>query len=165
VANYRFCLDCLERALAVKAECPLDRSPASIDECSPAGRIINNMLNELKVHCEHRDKGCKAVVERQTLEGHLANVCEYHPIPCGHDPCSATVVRTDKAKHEADCQYRPEACALCSAMVPKCQMEVNSPLFLQIFKFSAAATHPRRMSLGYNNVRSMRGAVCPVRAR
>ncbi|KAL1748734.1 hypothetical protein HDZ31DRAFT_59912 [Schizophyllum fasciatum] len=76
---HTFCRECIGRALAHTSHCPVDRSVLNTDDLVPASPIVVALLDELEVECVHRSAGCKTVCQRQCLESHLKDSCQYTP--------------------------------------------------------------------------------------
>ena len=72
-----FCLECISTALSLSPTCPIDRSRLSLDDLVPAPRIIQQMVQELKVICPYAKHGCTVVCERSLLPNHLKRECSH----------------------------------------------------------------------------------------
>lgn len=72
-----FCLDCISTALSLSPTCPIDRSRLSRDDLVPAPRIIQQMVQELRVLCPYAKHGCAVVCERSLLPNHLKRECKH----------------------------------------------------------------------------------------
>ena len=72
-----FCLDCISTALSLSPTCPIDRSRLSRDDLVPAPRIIQQMVQELRVVCPYAKHGCAVVCERSLLSNHLQRECKH----------------------------------------------------------------------------------------
>ncbi|KAJ8468639.1 hypothetical protein ONZ51_g9517 [Trametes cubensis] len=56
---HTFCYDCISQAIAINSHCPIDRTPLSIQDLSPADPVIRNLVDELLVKCPHESIGSK----------------------------------------------------------------------------------------------------------
>lgn len=70
-----FCHLCVVRAIELSPTCPIDRSPLQLEDLLEAPRIIQQLVEELKVVCPNSDRGCEVQCERGLLEGHLRDEC------------------------------------------------------------------------------------------
>jgi hypothetical protein len=78
-----------------------------------SSKIISNMVDELRVHCSHKNE-CDWIGQRQFLPTHLA-VCAFHPKPCKWQGCSFESISIEM--HEENCDYRIIQCELCKENV------------------------------------------------
>ena len=66
--------------------CPLDRTPldaANINDLFPTPLIVTNLIDELKVYCLNKERGCEWVGTRWELEHHVTDSCGYTGIKIG----------------------------------------------------------------------------------
>ncbi|KAJ3300259.1 hypothetical protein HK104_002821 [Borealophlyctis nickersoniae] len=126
--GHTFCKDCIEAALAAadRPTCPVDRSPLSSADLSPAINIIHNLVNELQVYCLHRVMGCTWKGERQQLGGHLLNECRCVNVKCALPRCGVSVPRGELEAHMRRCEYRTVECSMCNEKMCSNQLENHS---------------------------------------
>lgn len=68
-----------------KGNCPLDRTPldaANINDLFPTPLIVTNLIDELKVYCLNKERGCEWIGTRWELEHHVTDTCGYTGVRC-----------------------------------------------------------------------------------
>ncbi len=88
------------------------------------------MVDELVVECNERASGCKHTCQRQLLEAHLRDSCQYVQVACSEEGCHELVLRRDMGKHSHDCIHRVVVCDACNAAVKAFDLEVRISLDL-----------------------------------
>lgn len=123
---HTFCYECVARAIAISAHCPVDRCPLTVQDLGPADPLIRNvrlaslichivahpsvqLVDELVVECPHKDAGCSHTCQRMLLPAHLKDSCKYVEVPCPEGKCSKGVLRKDIALHAHDRDALPQA--------------------------------------------------------
>ena len=106
--------------------CPVDRTTVCrAEDVVPAGRVVANLVNELRVHCANRRDGCTAVVERQLLAAHLDKDCACTTVACRNAGCTVTTPRGDADAHQRTCPRRTVPCRLCRVPIVAADEEVR----------------------------------------
>ena len=114
--GHLYCSGCILPWVVRHGSCPRGcqpLTPGDLENVLPLREIILN----LQVRCEYRQRGCQAVVRLTDLIAHIQD-CSYRPVTCGHPQCGATVPHRQLAEHEGvACEYRPvgicqEGCGL-----------------------------------------------------
>ncbi|CAO3665549.1 unnamed protein product [Rhizopus microsporus] len=108
--GHTFCLQCIQQALESSNLCPIDRAVIS-HELQPAIKIISNMVNELLVHCTQ--EGCDFTCQRQLIESHIKNDCQYTMTCCELEECQELFLKRDLGSHTEKCQFRTSKCFMC----------------------------------------------------
>ncbi|RCK62542.1 TNF receptor-associated factor 4 [Candida viswanathii] len=111
----------------VTGNCPLDRTPldaANINDLFPTPLIVTNLIDELKVYCLNKERGCGWVGTRWELEHHVTDSCGYTGIRCNGDRCDGTkcqitIERRFEDKESLECVHRVFECEYCNAKVTK----------------------------------------------
>ncbi|KAG9305858.1 hypothetical protein G9A89_006269 [Geosiphon pyriformis] len=125
--GHTFCQACISQAIAVKPNCPVDRSEISSQvELKSAAKIISNMVNELSVYCPNKDEGCLYTGQRQLVNSHLKDECEYIKLKCRVEECRMLIVKKDLDEHMENCQARLVYCKLCKKKVQFATFEEHS---------------------------------------
>ncbi|KAL6075246.1 RING-type E3 ubiquitin transferase [Balamuthia mandrillaris] len=94
-----FCHDCISRT----ASCPLcRRSFAQAKELQEPSRLVNNLVNRLKVRCSH----CSTECERGNFESHVEKQC---PVLCPFG-CGSQLTRASLVEHEEQCSEKQVPC-------------------------------------------------------
>ena len=71
----------------------------------PTG-FLKNFLDDLKIKCDHHDRGCTDEVRLEDLQSHV-DKCGFTPVMCGNEECGMVVNKRDKENHERNlCQFR-----------------------------------------------------------
>jgi hypothetical protein len=122
--RHTFCKDCIHQALENSSVCPIDRSTLSANEFQTAVKIIHNMVNELLVYCPRQ--GCPFTGQRQYIESHVANDCEYTIAPCELDECKELLLKKDLNTHAETCKYRTAECNMCKKKLRIFELEVRN---------------------------------------
>jgi hypothetical protein len=74
---------------------------------------LKNYLEDLKIECDHHDRGCPDVVRLEDLQRHV-DQCGFAPVMCGNEGCGTEVNRRDQENHEKNlCQFRIAKCHDC----------------------------------------------------
>ncbi|ORY85590.1 hypothetical protein BCR37DRAFT_340514, partial [Protomyces lactucae-debilis] len=99
MCNHVFCARCISRALSDKLECPIDRTPMrrGMEDCSPAPRLLESLVDELLVYCPFKVHGCPVTVSRGLLKYHIRDACDYVLVPCANPQCDKFSFRKDIA--------------------------------------------------------------------
>lgn len=111
-----FCKGCLESWFERnqgRKVCPHCRE---VDFVHIVSKPLKRKINELKVFCSNRDKGCKDTLNLEELKSHLLHTsgCGYVSIPCWNE-CSQSVFRGEMDLHLKRCTKRIETCTHCKA--------------------------------------------------
>jgi hypothetical protein len=113
--DHIFCGDCLETALEHQPpesrSCPFCRTYATSRDIAHVPQMINNMLDELKVQCPLKSKGCSQVINRGVVEQHVALYCDHTEVDCPDKSCRRKIERI----HTKDgrCCHKLIKCAGC----------------------------------------------------
>ena len=111
--GYSFCKVCIEQAQAKKRECPLCNKIETFFHDKGLERI----LNELRVYCTHKDKGCEWEGELGELGKHLDSPddklagCKFENTECIF--CTKLFERNCLQLHQSECPMRPFSCQYC----------------------------------------------------
>ncbi|EJD02897.1 uncharacterized protein FOMMEDRAFT_168016 [Fomitiporia mediterranea MF3/22] len=124
--SHTFCRRCIERSLEQQPCCPVDRSPLTLDDLKPENLLLRNMVDELIVECPLRSSGCRMTCQRQLLDSHLRDACQFVQVPCSEDGCEQTVLRRDLGKHTHDCVHRLVNCIACGTSVTASELEAHN---------------------------------------
>ena len=74
------------------------------------------MINELKIHCVYKNRGCQEIVQPQHFDRH-EDSCGFTPVVCTNEGCGATVNKRDLIHHESEqYEYRKLKCHSCGEM-------------------------------------------------
>ncbi|KAF8119788.1 hypothetical protein EV363DRAFT_1379598 [Boletus edulis] len=122
---HTFCRDCVVEAVRHSPHCPIDRSPLAMEDLAPANPIVKHLVDELIVECPLRTAGCPRTCQRQLLEGHMKDACQYVTVPCSEDGCCQMLLRKDRGKHADVCIHRTTECDGCGASVKYSDLTVH----------------------------------------
>lgn len=100
--GHLFCRHCITLALEHKRECPVDRSPITVNNLRKDIRSHRRIIN-LRCYCLHREQGCQWEGEYGNLQSHVDR-CEHVPVECAFAPhgCNAVVSRRNLHEHIAE---------------------------------------------------------------
>ncbi|CAB3991876.1 RING finger 151-like [Paramuricea clavata] len=112
--DHIFCLAHISRHLHQNSHtCPVCRDPLTPETLKRPTRFLKNYLEDLKIKCDHHDRGCPDVVRLEDLQRHV-DQCGFAPVMCGNEGCGTEVNRRDKENHEKNlCQFRIAKCHDC----------------------------------------------------
>jgi len=79
------------------------------------------MVNELYVYCPNADDGCDRKEQRQLLEHHLKEECEYVRLECANEECEERVLKKEFKSH----MERVVRCENCNSDVKLSGVEVR----------------------------------------
>ena len=96
--------------------CPVCRDPLTPETLRCPTGFLKNYLDDLKIKCDHHDRGCTDQVRLEDLQRHV-DQCGFTPVMCGNEGCGMVVNKRDKEKHEKSfCQFRIAKCQGCTAL-------------------------------------------------
>ena len=112
--QHYFCRGCITEHLRRNAyTCPTCADELTVETLAEVPRIVKNYLNELKIRCDHYDRGCRELVQLQNLQRHVAE-CGFSPVVCQNQGCGKTISKRDRTYHESElCQFRKLQCHNC----------------------------------------------------
>ena len=99
------CLTCVESLLKGKQACP---SCKHMQFTVSVHRQVRNRIDESKVYCPGREKGCQAVERFEAIAKHIGQ-CGYVGVACPHR-CGANLVRSQLESHLQTCKRVPLTC-------------------------------------------------------
>jgi hypothetical protein len=104
-----FCRKCLEKSMEKDSRCPVCRQDIHI---SPPQKILNNLLDRLRVHCFNFEKGCELPIKYSHQRSHREE-CLYQEVVCDRFRCGSTMLRMDLESHRKQCETELIACDYC----------------------------------------------------
>mgnify|MGYP002803860484 FL=1 len=111
--HHCFCRSCITRHLENSQRCPTCADNLTVRTLAEPQRVLKDVLNELNIHCIHKNRGCENVVQLQHLERHEAT-CGFMPVVCSNQGCDVTVNKRDLIHHESEvCEFRKVKCHSC----------------------------------------------------
>ena len=112
--QHYFCRGCITEHLRRNSHtCPTCADELTVDTLGEVPRIVKTYLNERKIRCDYEDRGCRALVQLQNLNRHVAE-CGFRPVVCGNQGCGETTSKRDRTYHESElCQFRKLKCHNC----------------------------------------------------
>lgn len=99
--GHLFCRECILAALERKKECPIDRSPLTINDVRKDVRTLRK-IHSLAVHCHNKSSGCVWSGAFSDLERHSER-CDFATVKCPFavHGCDAVVSRKTLQEHMA----------------------------------------------------------------
>ena len=111
-----FCRGCITKHLENSRRCPTCADVLTVATFAEPNRMVKDYLNELKIHCVHKNRGCQDVVQLQHIEIH-ETTCGFTPAVCSNQGCGVTVNKRDLIHHESEvCEFRKLKCHSCGEM-------------------------------------------------
>ncbi len=143
--DHYFCQSCVYRAMTHQSVdsrcCPTCRRKTNRTSM-PVPKIIDHILDELKVRCPFYSLGCTEELTRGSVQNHVDRYCAYSEVECPSKDCLLTIERKDlranrcfhhvircqDCRHsflERDIEYhRTVKCTLRKVQCPACQTKV-----------------------------------------
>ncbi len=95
-----------------------------------APRILTDMLQRLKIRCDHAKRGCQELIKLEFLERHVKS-CGYLPTYCANPGCSEVINQHEQERHENElCRFRMIVCDDCKQQVLRKSSRVH-PCFMR----------------------------------
>ena len=112
--DHIFCLAHISWHLNENSQtCPVCRNHLTLETLRRPTGFLKNYLDDLKIKCDHHDRGCLEVFRLEDLPRHV-DQCEFAPIMCGNEGCGMVVNKRDKDDHEKNlCQFQIAKCFEC----------------------------------------------------
>ena len=111
-----FCRGCITKHLENSRRCPTCADVLTVATFAEPNRMVKDYLNELKIHCVHKNRGCQDVVQLQHIEIH-ETTCGFTPAVCSNQGCGVSVNKRDLIHHESEvCEFRKLKCHSCGEM-------------------------------------------------
>ena len=114
INGHCFCRGCITEHLRRNGHrCPTCADELTVETLAEVPRIVKNYLNERKIRCDHYVRGCRELVQLQSLQRHVAE-CGFSPVVCQNQGCGETISKRDRTYHESElCQFRKLQCHNC----------------------------------------------------
>ena len=93
------------------ATCPSCRRKLHHPATTPVTKILNHILDELRVHCPYRSAGCQEIKHRGQIQDHVDKYCDYVEVECPLENCLLAVQRKDT--REQRCLHGLVRCGDC----------------------------------------------------
>ena len=111
-----FCRACVKNHLENTQRCPSCADELTEETLTVPSRTERGYLNELKIRCVYRDRGCEEIVQLQHLDQHKDS-CGFTPAVCRNQGCGVTLNKRDLVHHESElCEHRKLKCHSCGEM-------------------------------------------------
>jgi hypothetical protein len=123
--GHHFHPSCLSKALQIKKECPVCRTPMKVNDFTDLKRIkesrfLHQSINDVKVLCT---MGCGSMVKFELLKDHVRNSCPSAILLCKHGSCLHHSARSQIRKHESTCGEALVQCACGESIKQKNESE------------------------------------------
>ena len=112
------CRSCIVKYLHENSErCPTCQHHLTEETLSKPPRLLTNMLQNLKIRCDHAKRGCRELIKLEFLDRHVKS-CGYSPTRCTNSGCSEVINQHEKERHENElCRFRMVVCEDCKQQV------------------------------------------------
>ena len=129
--EHYFCRSCIKKHLHENSEtCPMCQDYLTEEILSKPPRLLTNMLECLKIRCDHAKRGCQELVKLEFLYQHVKS-CGYSPTRCTNSGCSQVINQHDKEQHENKlCPFGMFVCDDCQEQVLRKSRRVH-PCFIR----------------------------------
>ena len=125
------CRSCIVKHLHENSErCPTCQHHLTEETLRKPPRLLTNMLQNLKIRCDHAQRGCQELIKLEFLDRHVKS-CGYSPTRCTNPGCSQVVNQHEKERHENElCRFRMVVCDDCKQQVLRKSSRVH-PCFMK----------------------------------
>ena len=125
------CRSCIVKHLHENSEtCPTCQHHLTEETLSKPPRLLTNMLQNLKIRCDHAKCGCRELIKLEFLDHHVES-CGYSPTRCTNPGCSQVINQHEKERHENElCLFRMVVCDDCKQQV-SCNSSRVHPCFMR----------------------------------
>ncbi|KAK9388535.1 hypothetical protein V1515DRAFT_597193 [Lipomyces mesembrius] len=125
--GHTFCRTCIQDALDKSSSvCPVDRASLRVADVRPSPIVLYSLIDELRVYCRNKKKGCTAILARASIHNH-ANDCAYAQVKCPLECCYQLIERRYiDSKDDHKCLHNQIECAGC--LRPMMDYQVNDHL-------------------------------------
>ena len=129
--EHYFCRFCIKKHLHENSEtCPMCQDYLTEEILSKPPRLLTNMLECLKIRCDHAKRGCQELIKLEFLHQHVKS-CGYSPTRCTNSGCSQVINQHDKELHENKlCPFGMFVCDDCQEQVLRKSRRVH-PCFIK----------------------------------
>ncbi|KAJ8098253.1 hypothetical protein POJ06DRAFT_296773 [Lipomyces tetrasporus] len=112
--GHTFCRTCIQDALSKSSSvCPVDRAGLCLADIRPSPIVLYNLIDELRVYCHNKNKGCTAILTRSSIHNHT-NDCTYALVKCPLQCCCQLIERRYiDSKDDFKCLHNQIECAGC----------------------------------------------------
>ena len=116
--EHYFCRSCIKKHLHENSEtCPVCQDHLTEEILTKPPRLLTNMLECLKIRCDHANRGCRELIKLEFLHQHVKS-CGYSPTRCTNPRCSQVFNRHEKERHEHElCPFGMIVCDDCEEQV------------------------------------------------
>ena len=98
--EHYFCRSCIKKHLHENSEtCPVCQDHLTEETLTKPPRLLTNMLECLKIRCDHANRGCRELIKLEFLPQHVKS-CGYSPTRCTNPGCSQVFNQHEKERHE-----------------------------------------------------------------
>ena len=129
--EHYFCRSCIKKHLHENSEtCPMCQDHLTEETLSKPPRLLTNMLECLKIRCNHAKRGCRELIKLEFLHQHVKS-CGYSPTRCTNSGCSQVINQHEKERHENQlCPFGMFVCDDCQEQVLRKSRRVH-PCFIK----------------------------------
>ena len=116
--EHYFCRSCIKKHLHENSEtCPMCQDYLTEETLTKPPRLLTNMLECLKIRCDHANRGCRELIKLERLPQHVKS-CGYSPTRCTNPGCSQVINQHEKERHEHElCPFGMIVCDDCEEQV------------------------------------------------
>ncbi|CAB3996078.1 E3 ubiquitin- ligase PDZRN3 [Paramuricea clavata] len=125
------CRSCIVKHLHENFErCPMCQHHLTEETLSKPPRVLTNMLQNLKIRCDHAKRGCRELIKLEFLDRHVKS-CGYSPTRCTNPGCPQVINQHEKERHENElCRFRMVVCDDCKQQMSGKSSRVH-PCFMR----------------------------------
>ena len=116
--EHYFCRSCIKEHLHKNSEtCPVCQDHLTEETLTKPPRLLTNMVECLKIRCDHANRGCRELIKLEFLPQHVKS-CGYSPTRCTNPGCSQVINQHEKERHEHElCPFGRIVCDDCEEQV------------------------------------------------
>ncbi len=129
--EHYFCRSCVGEHLRKNSKtCPMCQHHLTEETLTKPPRILTDMLQSLKIRCDHAKRGCRELIKLEFLDRHVKS-CGYSPTRCTNPGCSEVINQHEQERHENElCRFRMTVCNDCKQQVLRKSSRVH-PCFMR----------------------------------
>ncbi len=153
--EHYFCRSCIQKSLRENSEaCPMCQHHLTEEALTKPPRILTELLEGLKIRCDHENRGCQELIKLEFLDQHVHS-CGYSPTRCANVGCAEVMNRNEKERHER------EQCDFCKIVCDDCGEQViwKSSRVHPCFMRKEMDDIVRRLNVVQNDVREVKEKV------
>lgn len=134
--EHYFCSKCIGQHLQSQPRnaqnCPSCRSRITLKSLSPVSKIIEYMLEGLKIKCPLHKEGCESEMTRGSAQDHLKKYCDFYEVRCPKPGCNLPVQRRHARSLMDRCLHQLVICDDCKVQVLELDIDAHRDRYCSV---------------------------------